>query len=620
VAVQKRIGKYEILDELGRGGFAVVYKARDTILNRIVALKVLHPQLTTDPTFVQRFHQEAQTAARLHHPHIVTIYEVGKEAGQHYLAMTFLPGRTLDERLSATRGPLPVELAISITEQIAEALDTIHQQGLVHRDVKPANVVVDSKGRSTLLDFGIVRAAEGTRLTTTMAILGTPEYMAPEQAELEEGVDVDWRADIYALGVVAYEMLVGRPPFCGKSPTAILHKHVYQPPPAPTALNSTLPARLEPLLLKALAKRRERRFQQAGDFAAALRRTLLTESEPGGQETQLAPLYDQIQAAVTRKDWTEVLALGSQIEALDASYRDVAQLLERARQQAHYLKRAPTPPPPAQPAPRQRAQEPERRVERTSILNRRVAGISFLTMFVCVGLMALVASGVILVPRLLGAVTDTADVTSSTETPTAEPPPTQTPWPTSTYYPISIKDVANASFDFAFPPLGDVTLDGVSFHLSDRVFRSQASQSPHDVAPTSALVMADVSRAHQVHLLLNTGNGFNRFSGQAIGQIWVTCDGTSALLTDLVLGLDIREWHIADNVVSSASRAHQVWRGDIADLPGETGHIDMLSLDLPAACQDGKLTAIEIVDTSVDAVGSLDPGLSLSGIAIEYYQ
>jgi serine/threonine protein kinase len=175
----KKLGKYEILEEIGRGGFAVVYKARDTTLNRVVALKVLHPQLTTDPKFVQRFHQEAQTAARLHHPHIVTIHDVGEETGQHYLAMAFLPGRTLDERLSATKGPLPVELAISIVEQIADALGTIHQHGLVHRDVKPANIMVDSRSQATLLDFGIVRAAEGTRLTTTMAVLGTPEYMAP---------------------------------------------------------------------------------------------------------------------------------------------------------------------------------------------------------------------------------------------------------------------------------------------------------------------------------------------------------------------------------------------------------------------------------------------------------
>ena len=271
----KRIGKYEILEEIGRGGFATVYKAHDTELDRAVALKLLHPQLTTDPTFIQRFRQEARTAAGLRHPHVVTIHDVGEEAGQHYLAMEFLTGRTLDELVAA--GPLPVEQAISIVEQIASALDAIHGRSLVHRDIKPGNIMIDEAGQATLLDFGIVRAAEGTRLTQTMAVLGTPEYMAPEQAEIEEAAEVDWRADIYALGVVAYQMLVGQPPFAGRSPTAVLYKHVHEPPPAPRALNADLPAGLEPALLKALAKGREERFQQAGDFAAALRGALLPE-------------------------------------------------------------------------------------------------------------------------------------------------------------------------------------------------------------------------------------------------------------------------------------------------------------------------------------------------------
>ena len=314
------LGKYEILEEIGCGGFAVVYKARDTELDRTVALKMLHPQLTVDPKFIQRFRQEARAAAGLHHPHIVTIHEVGEEAGQHYLTMAFLPGRTLDKRLA--EGPLPVEQAVSIVEQIAGALDGIHEQGLVHRDVKPSNIMVDDADQSTLLDFGIVRAAEGTRLTTTMAVLGTPEYMAPEQAEIEEAAEIDWRADVYALGVVAYEMLVGRPPFTGRSPTAILHKHVYEPPPVPTALNPDLPPGLEPVLLEALAKRREERFQQAGAFAAALQR-----------EAQLALPYQQLQAAAAQEDWAEVLALGRQIQVLAPDYRDVPELMERAKTQ-----------------------------------------------------------------------------------------------------------------------------------------------------------------------------------------------------------------------------------------------------------------------------------------------
>jgi formylglycine-generating enzyme required for sulfatase activity len=285
------LGKYEILEEIGRGGFAVVYKARDTTLDRFVALKVLHPQLTVDPKFVQRFQQEARTAAGFQHPHIVTIHAVGEEAGQHYLAMALLPGRTLDRQLAG--GRLPVERAVSIVEQIGRALDAIHEKGLVHRDVKPGNVMVDESGQATLLDFGIVRAAEGTRLTTTMAVLGTPEYMSPE---LAEGEEPDARSDIYSLGVVAYQMLTGQAPFSAPSPLAVLRFQADKAPPSPRALSPGLSVEVEQVLLKALAKRREERYQSAGELAMALReaaeagaKTPLLEPRPAVREPRRRP-------------------------------------------------------------------------------------------------------------------------------------------------------------------------------------------------------------------------------------------------------------------------------------------------------------------------------------------
>ena len=341
MAEPRRLGRYEILAEIGRGGFAIVYRARDTKLDRIVALKILHSQLITDPKFIRRFRQEAQAAARFDHPHIVTVYDVGEEAGQNYLAMEFLSGQPLSRLVE--RGPLPVEQAVSVVEQIAGALDVIHSQGLVHRDVKPGNIMLDDTGQTTLLDFGIVRAAEGTRLTTTMAVLGTPEYMAPEQAEIEGAAGVDWRADIYALGVVAYEMLVGRPPFVGKSPTGILYKHIHEPPPAPTALNPGLSPVLELVLLKALAKGREERFQRAGVFAAELRRVLSSESQLRQQDAQLSPLYQRLQAAAAQDDWAEVLTLGGQIQALAPDYRDVSQWMAQARELLRRPRHAPEP-------------------------------------------------------------------------------------------------------------------------------------------------------------------------------------------------------------------------------------------------------------------------------------
>jgi len=203
---------------------------------------------------------------------------------------------------------------------------------------------------------------------------------------------------------------------------------------------------------------------------------------------------------------------------------------------------------------------------------------------------------------------------------TSTPRPTSTPIPVLAYEPVSLGGGANASLDFQSPPRGDITLGGIPFQLSERVFKSQASPSPHNNHPTSILLSMNVSQAYRVHLLLNTGNGFNQFNGRVIGQVVAHCNGDSIPVTDLRLGREVREWHVADNVVSVASHARQVWSGTLADFPDLTGHIDMLSLDLPSACQNEKLTALEIIDSSATAVNSLDPALNLIGVTVEHYQ
>jgi len=208
----EKLGKYKIIEEVGRGGFAAVYKAVDTTLDRTVALKVLAPHLLWDPTFVQRFQWEAKVAANLDHPHIVTIHEVSQIEGVYLIAMQFLEGRTLSQILEA-EGPLPVSQVQAIIEQIASALDYAHARGFVHRDVKPSNIIVSEDGQATLTDFGLVKAGEGTKLSTTGVVFGTPEYMSPEQAE---GEKLDARSDVYSLGVVLFEMLAGRPPLRGR--------------------------------------------------------------------------------------------------------------------------------------------------------------------------------------------------------------------------------------------------------------------------------------------------------------------------------------------------------------------------------------------------------------------
>jgi serine/threonine protein kinase len=268
-SVPEKLGKYKIIEEVGRGGFAAVYKAVDTTLDRTVALKVLAPHLLWDPTFVQRFQREAKVAANLDHPNIVTIHEVSQIEGVYIIAMQFLEGRTLGQILKA-EGPLPVSRVQAIVEQIASALDYAHARDFVHRDIKPSNVIVADDGRATLTDFGLVKAGEGTQLTASGVVFGTPEYMSPEQAE---GKTLDARSDIYSLGVVLYEMLVGRAPFVADTTPAVMYKHVHEPPPL-EELPSDLPQGVVAVVEKALAKKREARYQNAGEMVAALQQTV----------------------------------------------------------------------------------------------------------------------------------------------------------------------------------------------------------------------------------------------------------------------------------------------------------------------------------------------------------
>jgi hypothetical protein len=279
----RRIGKYEIVEEIGRGGFAAVYKARDLDLDRVVALKVLAPHLTWDATFVKRFRREAQATAKLRHPNIVTVYEVDETEGQLYIAMEHLPGRTLAALLKA-EGAMPLERALSILEQIGDALDYAHEQGAIHRDVKPGNVMIgkDRRGavHATLMDFGLVKAMESSEsLTSLGTILGSPQYMAPEQADPTRKDEIGPPTDRYALGVVAYEMVAGRVPFPGSTPSTLV-AHMQQAPPDPRSIRETLPANVAQVLLKALSKSPGERYPTAMAMVEALRQAIEPELRP----------------------------------------------------------------------------------------------------------------------------------------------------------------------------------------------------------------------------------------------------------------------------------------------------------------------------------------------------
>jgi eukaryotic-like serine/threonine-protein kinase len=240
--IGRRLGRYEIRSELGRGGMARVYQALDTQLQRTVAIKVLAAQLSLDPEFVRRFQREASTAASLGHPAIVKIYDFGEQDGLHYIAMEYVAGRSLHAILEE-RTTLGLGFAISLLAPVASALDYAHSRGSVHRDIKPHNIMIDRAGRVLLTDFGIAQTpdADSERLTRTGVFMGTPEYISPEQAEARR---VDGRSDLYSLGVVAYEIITGRVPFSGATPQLIV-AHAQLPPPPPTSVAAHLPGELD---------------------------------------------------------------------------------------------------------------------------------------------------------------------------------------------------------------------------------------------------------------------------------------------------------------------------------------------------------------------------------------
>ena len=262
-------GRYELGDQIARGGTAQVFLARDLLLGRPVALKVLFSELSADSAFVERFRREAQAAANLSHPNIVPVFDWGETDSTYFIVMEYVDGEALSS-IIRTQAPLNSAQAASVASDIAKALAYAHRHGVVHRDVKPGNVLITAEGQVKVTDFGIARAiGVDEQITQTGLVMGTATYFSPEQAQ---GLGVDGRSDVYALGVVLYEMVAGRPPFVGESPVAIAYQHVREPPQPPSAFNPDVSPALEAVILQAMAKLPKERYQTAEEFRADLER------------------------------------------------------------------------------------------------------------------------------------------------------------------------------------------------------------------------------------------------------------------------------------------------------------------------------------------------------------
>ncbi len=608
--------RYRIVARLGQGGMGAVYRAWDTRLNVAVALKEMVPQPGLDAqTLAQmraQFRQEATVLARLNHPHLVNVTDFFEEEGKVYLVMRFIEGESLASRI-AREGPISEAQVVAWARQLLDALDYCHSQGVLHRDIKPQNIIIRADGQAVFVDFGLVKLwnPDDPYTRTVMRGMGTPEYAPPEQYGTRSQ-HTDPRSDIYSLGATLYHALTGQLPLSATDRMATPEQ--FMPP---GRLTQGVSPGVEAAILKAMALTIGQRFASAREMSEALdgSRPPIPTAQQQGPHLSLPGAWLWAAGGVVL-----LLFSGSALLAVRAfsphtsptatqSPHATSVVVSDAAGRTPTATQASTPlltrtpvVPPTQGVPT---------IESTLVVVEQPSATPL--------------------PAYATATPQPAATAPPTRTPTplatatATPPatatwtPTPTSVPTTAYEQVPLGSVANATQGFVSPPTGDVTLGGVPFSLTDRVFQSQAEPAPHDGYPTRAHLVTSLTGAQRVHLLITTGNGFNEYINQKVGEVWAACDGYSYLLSDLRLGQEVREWHGEPNVVSTMTRSREVWVGEIAGA-GVQGHIDLLSLDLPDQCRNGTLQGIDLVDTSVQTIGSMDPAFNLTGVTVEVYR
>lgn len=289
--------RYEIIEKIGNGGMATVYKAKCHVLNRYVAVKVLRDEFTTDEEFIKRFRIEAQSAASLTHPNIVSIYDVGNEGNLYYIVMELIKGKTLKEIITEERGPLPWKWSVNIVIQIASALEMAHKNNIVHRDIKPHNIIITEDGVAKVTDFGIAKAVSNSTITAFGTTIGSVHYFSPEHAR---GGFTDAKSDLYSLGVVMYEMLTGKVPFDADTPVSVALKHMQEMPVEPKELNQNIPQSVNDIIMKAMQKDANLRYQSATEMLKDLNEALKS------PEANFVQIGENVNAATQRISTQEI--------------------------------------------------------------------------------------------------------------------------------------------------------------------------------------------------------------------------------------------------------------------------------------------------------------------------